>query len=161
MNPGAIFHTVLYAPIFEVLKFLTLTTGNFGLAIIALTILLRVLLIPLSLPTLKSQKKMRDLKPELDKLKTKHKGDAKAMQAAQMQLYKEHNVNPFSGCLPYILQLVIIIALYNVLRSFVPDAAKQGFLIQTQFLGLNLSKPDPSRIIPIFAAVTQLILSLM
>jgi YidC/Oxa1 family membrane protein insertase len=78
-----------------------------------------------------------------------------------MELYKQHNINPLSGCLPYILQLVVIIALYSVLRNFVPDALKQGFIIQTKFLGLDLSKSDPTRVIPVLAAATQLILSLM
>ena len=157
----SLFHTILLTPIFEVLKFLSLSTGSFGIAIILLTIVIRVLLIPLSLPMLNSQKKMKKLKPELDKLKAQHKSDAKALQVAQMELYKQHNINPLSGCLPYILQLVVIIALYSVLRSFVPDALKQGFVIQTKFLGLDLSKTDPTRIIPVLAALTQLILSLM
>ncbi len=161
MNIPAIFHSVLIVPIFEFLKFLTLTTGNFGVAIILLTIVLRTAMIPLSLPQLKSQKKMRDIKPELDKLKAKHGKDAKALQLAQMELYKKYNINPMSGCLPYILQLVVIIALYNVLSTFVGEALKQGYTFNTFFLGLDLSKPDPSRLIPILAAVTQLIMSLM
>lgn len=161
MNITALFHTVLLSPIFEILKFLSLSTGNFGIAIILLTLLIRFLMVPLSLPMLRSQKKMKALKPELDKLKAQYKGDAKAMQVAQMELYKKNNINPLAGCLPYILQLVVIISLYSVLRNFVPDALKQGFVIQTNFLGLDLSKADPTRIIPVLAAVTQLILSLM
>jgi YidC/Oxa1 family membrane protein insertase len=161
MNIPALFHSLLYVPIFEILKFLAVRTGNFGVAIILLTVIIRLLLIPLSLPTMKSQKKMRDLKPELDKLKNKHKNDQKALQLAQMELYKQHNINPFAGCLPYILQIVVIIALYSVLHSFVPDALKQGFVIQTQFLGLDLSKTDPTHIIPVLAVITQLILSFM
>lgn len=161
MNLQTIFHNILIVPIFELLKFLTLTTGNFGIAVILLTLTLRAIMIPLSLPQMKSQKKMRDLKPELDKLKTKHGKDQKALQAAQMELYKKYNINPLSGCLPYLLQLVVIIALYNVLRTFVSDAQGQGLHFAVTFLGLDLSKPDPSRIIPILAAITQLILSLM
>ncbi len=161
MNIPAIFHALLIAPIFEFLKFLTITTGNFGIAIIVLTVILRTLMIPLSLPQLKSQKKMREIKPELDKLKAKHGKDAKALQLAQMELYKKYNINPLSGCLPYILQLVVIIALYNVLSRFVPDSLAQGYNFNTFFLGLDLSKADPTRVIPILAAVTQLFLSLM
>lgn len=161
MNIQTLFHSILLNPIFEVLKFLSVSTGNFGVAIILLTILVRVLLIPLSLPMLNSQKKMKKIKPEVDKLKAKHKGDAKALQIAQMELYKQHNINPLSGCLPYILQFVVIIALYSVLNTFVADALKQGFVIQTNFLGIDLSKSDPTRVIPVLAALTQLILSLM
>lgn len=161
MNISQLFHTLLTGPIFEFLKFLTITTGNFGIAIVVLTVILRTLMIPLSLPQLRSQKKMRLIKPELDKLKAKHGKDAKALQVAQMELYKKHNINPLSGCLPYLLQLVVIIALYNVLANFVPNAQAQGYSFNTLFLGLDLAKPDPSRVIPILAAVTQLILSLM
>lgn len=160
-NITPFFQAVLLTPIFDVLKFLSLVTGNFGIAIILLTLIIRFLLIPLSLPMLKSQKKMKVLKPELDKLKAKHKGDAKALQMAQMELYKKYNINPLSGCLPYILQLVVIIALYSVLRNFVAEALKQHVVIQTSFLGLDLSKSDPTHVIPVLAALTQLVLSLM
>lgn len=161
MNLPALFNTILINPIFEFLKFLTLTTGNFGVAIIILTVVLRIALVPLSLPQLKSQKKMRDIKPELDKLKKRHAKDPNALRIAQMELYKKHNLNPMSGCLPYILQLVVIIALYHVLSTFVGEAMKQGYTFNTIFLGLDLSKPDPTRIIPVLAAVSQLVMSLM
>lgn len=161
MNIGSIYNSILIVPIFEFLKFLTLTTGNFGVAIILFTLAMRAAMIPLSTPQMKSQKKMRAIKPELDKLKAKHGKDAKALQLAQLELYKKHNINPMSGCLPYLLQFVVIIALYQVLSSFVPKALEQGYTFNTFFLGLDLSKADPTRIIPVLAAVTQLILSLM
>jgi YidC/Oxa1 family membrane protein insertase len=156
-----IFEPILVTPIYELLKFLTVTTGNFGIAIILLTLIIRSLLSPLSLPTIKSQKKIRDIKPELDKLKKLHKDDKAKLQVAQMELYKKHNINVMSGCLPQILQLVILIALYGVLQSFVGKATAEGFTINTAFLGLDLSKPDPTRIIPILAAVSQLVMSIM
>lgn len=152
---------ILVTPLYEVLKFLTLTTGNFGLGVILITIILRALLSPLSLPSIKSQKKMRDIKPEMDKLKALHKNDKVKLQQAQMELYKKHNINVLSGCLPQILQLVVLIVFYNVLSTFVHKATGEGFQINTFFLGLDLSKPDPTRIIPILAAVTQLIMSVM
>lgn len=152
---------ILISPIFEALKFLTIQTGNFGAAIILLTILIRTALIPFTLPTLRSQKKMRDLKPLIDALKIKHKGDAKKMQVAQMELFKEHNINPLSGCLPYIVQFIVLIALYNVLNNFVANAERIGVVVQTGFFMFDLSKPDRSLILPIIAAATQLILSLM
>lgn len=161
MDISQLFHVLLYTPLFEVLKFLTITTGSFGVAIVLFTILIRTLLIPLSLPTLRSQKKMRDLKPQIDLLKKTHGSDKKSLQLAQMELYKKYNINPLAGCLPYLLQLVVIISLYSLLRGFVGDALKQGFEVQTQFLGLDLAKPDPTRIIPILAGVSQLVLSLM
>jgi YidC/Oxa1 family membrane protein insertase len=156
----SISQTLLLSPIFELLKFLTIQTGNFGVAIILMTVIIRTLLIPFTLPTLKSQQKMRAIKPELDKLKAKHKNDPKKMQQAQMDLFKEHNINPLGGCIPYIAQFIVLIALYNVLRTFVSTATGMGLTIQTSFLFFDLSKPDHSLVIPIIAAVTQLILSL-
>lgn len=161
MNISSVFTAVLVTPIFELLKFLSTTTGNFGVAIIFLTLIVRTILIPLSLPMMKSQKKLRALKPELDKLKKLHGSDKQKLQLAQIELYKKHNINVISGCLPQILQLVIIIVLYNVLRTFVVTAQKQGVTINTAFLGLDLSKADPTHIIAVVAAVSQLVLSLM
>ncbi|MEP7166941.1 MAG: YidC/Oxa1 family membrane protein insertase [Candidatus Woesebacteria bacterium] len=162
MNQFQLFvQTILIHPIFEVLRFLTIQTGNFGVAIVLLTVLMRTILVPFTLPTLRSQKKMRDLKPKIDELKKKHKGDAKKIQQAQMELFKAHNINPLSGCLPYIVQFIVLIALYNVLRNFVANAAAIGMNVQSSFFMFDLSKPDHSLIIPIIAAVSQLVLSLM
>ncbi|PWU23448.1 hypothetical protein C5B42_02740 [Candidatus Cerribacteria bacterium 'Amazon FNV 2010 28 9'] len=153
--------TLLIVPIYQFLKFLTLETGSFGFAIILLTLIMRAILLPLSLPTMNSQKKLRALKPELDKLKEQFKGDRQKLQLAQMELYKKHNINLFSGCLPQILQIIVLIALYNVLRTFVTMAAKDGITVQTLFYGLDLAKPDTTHIIPLVAAVSQLVLSIM
>jgi YidC/Oxa1 family membrane protein insertase len=158
MNIG---QTLLITPLFESLKFFTLTVGNFGIAIIVVTVIVRLLLTPLTLPMMRSQKKIQKLKPEMDALKKKHKGDPKSLQVAQMELYKKNNINVLSGCLPQILQIIVLIAFYNVLNTFVSEATKQGFSINTIFFGMDLSKPDPTHIFPILAALTQLVLSLM
>ncbi len=161
MDVQLIIHTILIQPIFELLKFLSIQTGNFGLAIILLTVAVRTALIPLTLPTLRSQQKMKVLKPEIDALKKKYKGDQKKLQQAQMELFKEHNINPLAGCLPYIAQFAVLIALYNVLQNFVSMASQNGFSVNTAFFIFDLSKPDRSLVIPILAALTQLFLSLM
>lgn len=88
--------------------------GPLGFAIIALTVTMRLILYPLMHMQLKSAKKMSDLKPHLDALNAKHKDDKKALQEAQLALYKEHGVNPAAGCLPTLVQFPILIALYNV-----------------------------------------------
>lgn len=136
-------------------------TGNLGLSILLFTFLIRSLLLPLSLPSLKSQKKIRELQPEIKKLKEKHKNDKKAFQLAQMELYKKYNANPLSGCLPQILQIVILIFLYRVLVGFLATAKINGVPIDPHFLWLNLSKPDNTFVMPVLAAVTQLVLSVM
>ncbi len=88
--------------------------GPLGFAVIALTITIRLLLYPLTRAQLRSAKQMAGLKPHLDALTTRHKGDKPALQKAQMDLYKQHGVNPAAGCLPLIVQMPVLIALYNV-----------------------------------------------
>lgn len=88
--------------------------GPLGLAVIAMTCAVRLILYPLMATQLRSAKKMARLKPHMDALNVKHKGDKQALSAAQMALYKEHGVNPAAGCLPLLIQMPILIALYNV-----------------------------------------------
>jgi YidC/Oxa1 family membrane protein insertase len=88
---------------------------NYGVAIIILASLVRLLLHPLNAASLKSMRSLQKLQPEVERLKQKYKGDAQAMNAAMMALYKEHKVNPAGGCLPLVLQMPLFIALYNVL----------------------------------------------
>jgi YidC/Oxa1 family membrane protein insertase len=88
--------------------------GPLGFAIILLTIVIRVILYPLMNAQMKSAKKMADLKPHLDALGAKHKDDKTKLQQAQMDLYKQHGINPAAGCLPLLVQMPVLIALYNV-----------------------------------------------
>lgn len=155
------FNTFLYQPLFQALLFLTrLLGGSLGLAIIALTLILRFFLIPLTLPSLKSAKKIQDLKPELDKLRTQHGQDKKQLQLAQLELYRQHGINPAAGCLPNIIQLVILIALYQVFMDFLVKNGTAANL-NLHFLWFNLSQPDPRFVLPVIAGVSQLVLSLM
>lgn len=148
----------LTVPIEYSLNFLYQATGNLGLAIILLTIVIRGVLVPLTLPSLRSAKKMQDLKPQLDKLKAKHK-DKKDLQMAQLELYKQNGINPAAGCLPQVAQLLVLIALYqSFLKYFEPS---QAVNINLHFFWLDLSKPDPYYILPILAGLSQLVFSLM
>ncbi|MDH5533624.1 MAG: YidC/Oxa1 family membrane protein insertase [Candidatus Pacebacteria bacterium] len=135
-------------------------TGDLGVSIIALTFILRSILLPVTLPSLKSQQKIKDLKPELDKLKKKHT-DKKVLQQKQMELYKKYNVNPLAGCIPQLAQLAVLIFLYRSLISFLGDTTHQGIEISTTFFWMDLSLPDPKFILPVLAAGSQFILSLM
>ena len=147
--------------IFQVLVyFYHLLGSNLGLAIIAVTLLIKIILIPLVLPSLKSAKKMQELKPHLDKLKAKHTDKAK-LQQAQLDLYKEHGVNPAAGCLPQVAQIVVLIALYQVFMKFLSSPNINGQPVNLSFLYLNLAQPDPFYILPILAGVSQLVFSLM
>ena len=90
--------------------------GNWGLAIILLTIAVRVLLLPLSIKQTRSQREMQRIMPEIKAIQKKHKGDRQKINEATMALYKEHGVNPLGGCLPLLMQFPILIALYYVIR---------------------------------------------
>ena len=95
----------------QLLMFLVETTGSLGYAIIVFTFLTRSALLPITIPSLKSTKKMQKLQPELKKLTKKHGKDRQALQKAQMELYKKYNVNPLSGCIPQLAQLGVLILL--------------------------------------------------
>lgn len=134
--------------------------SNLGLAIISLTLIIRLALVPITLPSLKSAKKMQELKPSLDRLKKKYK-DPKKLQKAQLQLYKQNKVNPISGCLPQIVQIIILISLYRVLMDFISQDFFNGIKINLDFLWLNLSQSDPYYILPVVAGFSQLLYSLL
>jgi len=147
-------------PITQVLIFLYGLTQNLGVAILLLTLAIRGILVPVTIPSLRSAKKMQELKPRLDKLKEKIK-DKQKLQLAQLELYKQEGINPAAGCLPQIAQLLILISLYTVFNNIIQDNQINGQPLNMNFLWLNLSQPDPLFILPILAGVTQLILSLM
>jgi YidC/Oxa1 family membrane protein insertase len=95
--------------------------GPLGWAVIALTLFIRLILTPLMHTQMKSAKKMSSLKPHLDALAAKHKGDKTALQQAQLALYKEHGVKPAAGCLPLLVQMPVLIALYSVFNVVLND----------------------------------------
>lgn len=131
--------------------------GNLGWAVVVVTILIRVLLIPLVVPSLKSAKKMSELQPRLKKLQEKYGKDKEGLAKAQMDLYKQEGINPLSGCLPQILQIAVLIMFFsafnlvtgystgkNNLESINIELISQfkiseGFKFQTMFLGSDLS----------------------
>ncbi len=104
---------ITFYKLFEWLKI----PGALGFAIILLTLCMRLLLYPLMTAQLKSARKMAKLKPHLDDLSKKHKDNKTALQQAQLELYKEHGVNPAAGCLPLLIQFPVLIALYGVFNS--------------------------------------------
>jgi YidC/Oxa1 family membrane protein insertase len=159
-----IFNIILYRPLFNVLILLYqyLPGQDFGVAIIILTILIRILFYPLSSKAIKSQKTLQDLQPKLQEIQKKYKDDKEKQTRVLMELYQKANINPFSGCLPLLIQLPILIALYQVLRrglapgemlnlySFVPNPGE----INSTFLGLvNLG--EPSIILAALSAILQ------
>ncbi|OGN03914.1 MAG: hypothetical protein A2831_02395 [Candidatus Yanofskybacteria bacterium RIFCSPHIGHO2_01_FULL_44_17] len=114
-----LYHELLFRPLFNLLIFLynSIPGADFGVAIIVLTIIVRVIFFPLSIKALISQRELNKLQPKIKELQEKHKGNKQALGQATMQLYKEHKINPLSGCLPILIQLPVLIALYSALGS--------------------------------------------
>ncbi|MBI5793741.1 membrane protein insertase YidC [Candidatus Uhrbacteria bacterium] len=139
------FHTVLYLPIFNLLVFLYdfLPGADVGFAIIALTVLIKLILWPFMTTSLRSQKALQELQPKIDALKAQHGENKETLAKAMMELYQKEKVNPLSSCLPIIIQLPILIALYRVLLGgFAPETLGQLYsfvhnpgTINTLFLG--------------------------
>jgi YidC/Oxa1 family membrane protein insertase len=124
---------------------------NWGVAIIVLTITARTLLFPLTLPSIKSMIKMRELKPEMDALNEKFKDDAQAKGLAQMELWRKHNVNPLKGCLPQLASMPVWFALYTTLQTAVE-------LFNIPFLWFpDLSEKDPLYILPFVIGATSFV----
>ncbi len=113
------FTALLYRPLYNLLIALValMPHHDFGLAILAITIVIRLILHPFSAVALRSQRLMQQLQPKLTELKEKHKDDKQAFTQATMELYKNNKVSPFSSCLPLLLQLPVLLALYWVLRA--------------------------------------------
>lgn len=127
----------------RLLTALDAVTGNMGLAIILLTIIIRVVLHPLSRVSLKSMKRMQALAPQMAVLRRKHKDDSKQANIEVMNLMRSEGVNPLGGCLPMLIQFPVLIALFNLLRP------GRGFLEGETFLGIPLS------IIPSFEKISH------
>ena len=137
----------------QAIKILYGILGNYGLAIIGVTILIKVVLLPLTLKQDKSMKDMKKIQPELDALKQKYGNDPQVLNQKTMELYQKHKVNPLSGCLPILVQLPILWALFAVLRK---TAAEGGVIpMDATFIGLALNTPDPRFILPVLNGVVS------
>ena len=125
-----IFNEVLYRPLFNVLVFLyqTVSFYDFGIAIIILTILIRVLLYPLAQKSIKSQKEMVAVQSDIKKVQEQYKNNKEEQMKKVMALYKEKGVSPFSGCLPMIIQLPFLLAIYWVFMAGFDDKNLQDLL---------------------------------
>lgn len=136
------------------LETLARLTGSPGLAIIIFTVLIKLLLSPLTLRTIKSQRAMQDLQPKIKALQKRYGSDRQKLSAETMRLYQTHNVNPTASCLPMVFQLPIFWGLYQSLRSLSTTAVAfhQGFLWLP-----SLALPDALHIMPFVAAIFQLI----
>ena len=154
---GELLNLGFFAPVANVLvKILDfihdhITFGNWGLAIIVMTICLRSLLFPLTYKSIKTTIAMRRLKPEVDALNKKFADDAQAKNLAMMELWKKHGVNPFGGCLPQLVQMPVWFAMYTTLQTAVE-------MYHTKFLWFSdLSAPDKFYILPLLLGVFMIV----
>jgi YidC/Oxa1 family membrane protein insertase len=144
-----IFTTVFFQPIYNALVYIyvVLPVTDIALAILALTIIIKLILLPFSVKMLRSQKKLQDLQPKMQELQKKHKGNKEVLGRATMELYKKEKVNPLSSCLPLLIQLPILFAVFKVFQV--------GLKVET----LSLLYPfvtNPGMINPVAAGLVDL-----
>lgn len=148
-----LFNTIFYQPLFNLLVwFYNIIPGHdVGVAIVLLTILIKLILYPFSLQAIRAQKSLAELQPKIEELKVKYKDKKEEMSKAMMDLYKEHKVNPLSSCLPILIQLPFLIAVYQVfihglssqgLENLYSFVVNPGHINAVSFGILDLSKPN-------------------
>ena len=148
---------IIAKPLGALLKLIYDMVGNYGLAIILFTIITKILLLPINIKQTQSTNKMNEINPKMKAIQTKYKNDKEKMNEKLMELYKEEKYNPAGGCLPLVIQLPIIIALFRVLQGptkfvFTPE---QFDAISKSFLWLpDLGLPDKLYILPVLSALT-------
>ncbi len=149
---NSLFTTLFYQPILNLLVFLheTISFSDMGIAILIFTAVIKLILWPLNKKSIEAQKSLQDLQPKLDELKIKYKDDKVGLGQETMNLYKEHKVNPFSSCLPLLIQFPFLIAIFNIFRDGVnnkldlvyPFISHSDSLNMMSLGLLDLSKPN-------------------
>ncbi len=143
---------VLAVPLFWVLNQIHSVVGNWGVAIILLTVLIKLVFYPLSAASYKSMARMKVMAPKLQRLKERYGDDRQKMHQAMMELYKTEKINPLGGCLPIVVQIPVFIALYWVLLLSV-ELRHAPFMLWIN----DLSSPDPYFILPVLMGATMFI----
>lgn len=146
-------------PLGLLLNFLYGFVGNYGIAIILFTIIVKLIMLPLTFHQLKQTKQMGEIQPKIKELQEKYKNDKEKLNIKTMELYKEYKVNPVGGCLPLLIQMPIIFGLFAVLREPIKYIADPNFTkaVHESFLWIpDLSGPD-KLILPILAGITTYI----
>jgi YidC/Oxa1 family membrane protein insertase len=146
------FFSIVAHPILFLLKFFHKWVGNWGVAIILLTVFIKLILHPVNKKTLESMKGMQKIQPKLAEIREKYKDDRERMNVEMMSLFRTHKVNPMGGCLPMLLQMPVYIALYQVLYNAIE-------LYHAPFFGFykDLSAPDPYFVSPILLGIFMVV----
>ena len=142
--------TFISKPLFKVLEWFHGLVGNWGWAIVLVTLSLKLILFPLSYKGMMSMQKLKDLAPKMKEIKEKYGKDPQKMNAQMMELYKKHGANPMGGCLPMLLQIPIFFAIYRVLLNAVELQGAEWMLWIT-----DLSLKDPFFVLPLLMGVSM------
>ncbi|MGX4588497.1 YidC/Oxa1 family membrane protein insertase [Paenibacillus chitinolyticus] len=138
-------------PLSDLLDFFANSIGNsYGISILIVTIIIRLIVLPLTLKQYKSSKRMQEVQPEMAKIREKFKDNPQKQQEETMKLFQKHGVNPLAGCFPILIQMPILLALYQAI-------VRNPHIFSHQFLWMELGKPDPFYVLPILAAATTFI----
>jgi YidC/Oxa1 family membrane protein insertase len=146
------FFTFIAKPMFTFLAFLQGYIGNWGWTIVALTIIIKFILYPLSYKGMVSMQKLKELAPKIKDIQAKHKDDKQKQSAAMMELYKKHGANPMGGCLPLILQIPVFFAIYRVLLNSIELKGAEWILWI-----YDLAEMDPYYVLPILMGASMYI----
>jgi len=144
------FITFMAKPLFLLLQIFYSWTGNWGWSIVLMTILIRLVLFPLTYKGMVSMNKLKALSPKIKELQAKYKGDKQKLNTKMMELYKKHGANPMGGCLPILLQIPVFFAIYRVLQNAIELKASPWI-----FWVEDLSIMDPYFILPVAMGVTM------
>jgi YidC/Oxa1 family membrane protein insertase len=144
------FMTFMAKPLFLLLQIFYSWTGNWGWSIVLMTILIRLVLFPLTYKGMVSMNKLKALSPKIKELQAKYKGDKQKLNTKMMELYKKHGANPMGGCLPILLQIPVFFAIYRVLQNAIELKASPWI-----FWVEDLSIMDPYFILPVAMGVTM------
>jgi len=176
LNEKALLTQILYQPLFNILMlfYVYLPGHDLGLAIIALTLIIRLALAPSYVQTLRAQQELKRIQPEIDEIRKLHKDDQAKQSEALMNVYKANKVNPFSSCLPLLIQLPILYALYRVFMAGlngdslkllyswfpqVPTEINTAFLHWLNIPALEINLAHPNIYLAVLAGVAQLVQS--
>ncbi len=168
-----LWNTLIFNPLLNILVFIYSVVGNYGIAIILFTIFIKLLTLPFTMQQQKAMKAQTALAPEIEKIKKKYadkKGreDREKMAQEQMQLYKKYGINPLGGCLPMLIPWPLFLAFYQAVSQVMTTQPEQylelakhlwqplasALPVGERFLWMNLARPDPLYILPVFAVLT-------
>jgi YidC/Oxa1 family membrane protein insertase len=144
------FFTFLAKPVFLFLKYIHSILGNWGWSIVAITLLIRLILYPLTYKGMVSMNRLKELSPKIKEIQKQYKGEPQKMNAKMMELYKKHNANPMGGCLPMVMQIPVFFAIYRVLLNSIE-------LKHAEWIGWyhDLSVMDPYYVLPVLMGASM------